>query len=75
MNLFKYFREEIIVALSRLNLPDGLDTTKVTAEPPREEAHGDVATNAAMVLCKAVGAKPRDLAETIAAELRGHAAV
>ncbi|MDO8606094.1 MAG: arginine--tRNA ligase [Phaeospirillum sp.] len=73
MNLFKYFREEIIAAVERI--APGHDTSKVTAEPPREEAHGDVATNAAMVLSKAVGAKPRDLAEKIAAELRAHPAI
>lgn len=75
MNLFKYFREEIIAALARLDLPAGLDTGKVTAEPPREEAHGDVATNAAMVLSKAAGMKPRDLAEKLAEQLRAHPAV
>ncbi|CAA7623716.1 arginine--tRNA ligase [Magnetospirillum sp. UT-4] len=79
MNLFKYFREEIVAALGRLaeagTLPGGLDTAKVTAEPPREEAHGDVATNAAMVLSKGAGLKPRDLAELLAAELRAHPAV
>ena len=75
MNLFKYFREEIVAALSRLSLPEGLDTSKVTAEPPREEAHGDVATNAAMVLAKAAGRKPRDLAEDLAGQLRAHPAV
>jgi len=75
MNLFKYFREEIVAALGRLDLPAGLDTSKVTAEPPREESHGDVATNAAMVLSKGAGMKPRDLAEKLAAELRGHRAV
>lgn len=79
MNLFKYFHDEIEVALARLvaagTLPQGLDTSKVTAEPPREEAHGDVATNAAMVLSKAAGMKPRDLAEALAVELRKHAAV
>ena len=73
MNLFKYFREEIVAATQRV-VP-GLDTAKVTAEPPRESSHGDVATNAAMVLAKAAGAKPRDLAERIAAELRAHPAV
>lgn len=75
MNLFKYFRQEIIAALSRLDLPSDLDTGKVTAEPPREVAHGDVATNAAMVLSKAAGQKPRDLAEALAAQLRAHPAV
>jgi arginyl-tRNA synthetase len=75
MNLFKYFREEIVAALGRLPETRGLDTAKVTAEPPREEAHGDVATNAAMVLSKAAGRKPRDIADALAAELRRHADV
>jgi len=73
MNLFKYFREEIIAAIERI-VP-GLDTAKVTAEPPRETTHGDVATNAAMVLSKAAGTKPRELAEKIGAELGRHPAV
>jgi arginyl-tRNA synthetase len=68
MNLFKHFREEIVAACGRV-VP-GLDTARVTAEPPRETAHGDVATNAAMVLAKAAGRKPRDLAEALAVELR-----
>ena len=74
MNLFKNFREDIISALDKLAasgaLPAGLDTSKVTAEPPRETSHGDVSTNAAMVLSKAAGMKPRDIAELLAAELR-----
>ncbi|BAE51333.1 arginine--tRNA ligase [Paramagnetospirillum magneticum] len=73
MNLFKYFREEIIKSVEAI-VP-GLDTSKVTAEPPREVSHGDVATNAAMVLTKAAGMKPRDLAEKIAEVLRAHPAV
>lgn len=76
MNLFKYFQSEINVALEQLvaegKLPAGLDTARVTAEPPREAAHGDVATNAAMVLSKAAGQKPRDLAESLAGKLRAH---
>ncbi|MBC7952997.1 MAG: arginine--tRNA ligase [Rhodospirillaceae bacterium] len=79
MNLFKYFKEEIAASLARLveagKLPAGLDTSKVTAEPPREESHGDVATNAAMVLSKAAGQKPRDIADALAEELRKHPAV
>jgi len=74
MNLFKTFREDIISALDKLAasgaLPAGLDTSKVTAEPPRETSHGDVSTNAAMVLSKAAGMKPRDIAGLLAAELR-----
>lgn len=79
MNLFKYFKDEINGALERLvaagKLPQGLDTSKVTAEPPREAAHGDVATNAAMVLAKAAEQKPRDLADALAEELRRHPSV
>ncbi|HLO75400.1 MAG TPA: arginine--tRNA ligase, partial [Magnetospirillum sp.] len=79
MNLFKYFKDEINAALERLaaagTLPQGLDTSKVTAEPPREAAHGDVATNAAMVLSKAAGMKPRDIADALAGELGKHPAV
>ena len=50
--------------------PAGIDLSRVVVEPPREAAHGDMATNAAMVLAKEARAKPRDLAEAIAAKLR-----
>ena len=52
-------------------LPAGIDQSRVVVEPPRESAHGDMATNAAMVLAKDAGAKPRALAEAMAAKLRG----
>ena len=48
----------------------GIDLSRVVVEPPRDAAHGDMATNAAMVLAKDAKAKPRDLAEQIAAKLR-----
>src|SRR5215470_12698720 len=51
-------------------LPSGIDQSRIVVEPPRESAHGDMATNAAMVLAKDAGAKPRVLAEAIAAKLR-----
>src|ERR1043166_2462325 len=51
-------------------LPAGLDLARILIEPPREAAHGDLATNAAMVLAKPAGKKPRELAEAIAAKLR-----
>ena len=51
-------------------LPAGIDLSRVTVEPPREASHGDMATNAAMVLAKEAGKKPRDLAEAIAESLR-----
>jgi arginyl-tRNA synthetase len=50
-------------------LPTGIDLSRVVVEPPREAAHGDMATNAAMVLAKEAKTKPRDLAEQIAAKL------
>ena len=51
-------------------MPAGLDQSRVVVEPPRDPAHGDMATNAAMVLAKDAGKKPRDLAEAIAGKLR-----
>src|SRR5664279_2819540 len=50
--------------------PAGIDLSRVVVEPPRDAAHGDMATNAAMLLAKEARAKPRDLAEQIAARLR-----
>jgi arginyl-tRNA synthetase len=50
--------------------PAGIDLSRVVVEPPRDASHGDMATNAAMVLAKEAKAKPRDLAEQIAARLR-----
>ena len=51
-------------------LPAASDQSRVVVEPPREAAHGDMATNAAMVLAKDAGKKPRELAEAIAEKLR-----
>ena len=50
--------------------PEGTDFSRVVVEPPRDASHGDMATNAAMVLAKEAKSKPRDLAEQIAARLR-----
>ena len=50
--------------------PAGIDLSRIVVEPPRDAAHGDMATNAAMVLAKEANAKPRDLAEQIASKLR-----
>ena len=56
-------------------LPSGIDQSRVAVEPPRDAAHGDMATNAAMVLAKDTGKKPRELAEKIAEKLRADALV
>jgi arginyl-tRNA synthetase len=49
--------------------PAGIDFSRVVVEPPRDASHGDMATNAAMVLAREAKAKPRDLADQIAAKL------
>ncbi len=73
MNLYAYFSDRIFAALDALKadgtLPDDVKARGVTAEPPRDPAHGDVATNAAMVLAKQAKMPPRDLAEKLAAVL------
>ncbi|WP_265499213.1 arginine--tRNA ligase [Paracoccus beibuensis] len=73
MNLFTDLRGVVVEALDQMaaagELPAGLDTANVTVEPPRDPAHGDMATNAAMVLAKPAGMKPRDIAEKLAARL------
>jgi arginyl-tRNA synthetase len=50
-------------------LPSGLNRANVTVEPPRDPSHGDLATNAAMVLAKAAGTNPRALAELVKPKL------
>jgi len=52
-------------------LPAGIDQSRIVVEPPRDAAHGDMATNAAMVLAKDAGKKPRELAEAMARRLGG----
>jgi arginyl-tRNA synthetase len=52
------------------NWPAGMDFARVVVEPPRDAGHGDMASNAAMVLAKEAKVKPRDLADQIAAKLR-----
>ncbi|MBR1143876.1 arginine--tRNA ligase [Bradyrhizobium sp. AUGA SZCCT0431] len=52
------------------NWPAGIDFSRVVVEPPRDASHGDMATNAAMVLAKEAKAKPRDLADKFAEKLR-----
>ena len=56
-------------------LPFGVDQSRVAVEPPRDAAHGDMATNAAMVLAKDAGRKPRELAELMAEKLRADALI
>ncbi|AGI72366.1 arginyl-tRNA ligase [Octadecabacter arcticus 238] len=73
MNLFADIRATVIDCLDALTiegvLPAGLDFANVTVEPPRDASHGDMATNAVMVLAKPSGMKPRDIADALAAKL------
>ena len=73
MNPFARFSDHVSRIVTELAAESGLgapDLSRLVVEPPREEGHGDLAINAAMVLAKEFKAKPRDLAERIAAELR-----
>jgi arginyl-tRNA synthetase len=76
MNPYRHFIGEIKGALQSMQaageLPEKLDFSAITAEPPRDPAHGDIATNAAMVLAKAAGKKPRDIAEPLLARLKAN---
>ena len=56
-------------------IPDGIDRKNVAVEPPRDPAHGDLATNAAMVLAKQAQTNPRALAEKIGPKLEAVPAV
>ncbi|TDE40392.1 arginine--tRNA ligase [Antarcticimicrobium sediminis] len=73
MNLFADIRALVVTNLTEMMqagvLPAGLVLDNVTVEPPRDPAHGDMATNAAMVLAKPAKMKPRDIAEALAARL------
>ena len=73
MNIFTEYTARVQAAVAGLALataPGPQDLARITVESPRDPAHGDLATNAAMVLAKPLGMKPRDLAEQIAAVLR-----
>ena len=74
MNLFADFENRIKTILSEKVIPEDkrgdADLSRVVVEPPRDSAHGDLATNAAMVLSKAMGMNPRALAEAIIPHLQ-----
>ncbi len=74
MNIFNLLKKEIDVLLGELvaegKLPQGLSFEAITMEPPRDASHGDVATNAAMVLAKPAKANPRELAAIISERIK-----
>ncbi|WP_377187141.1 arginine--tRNA ligase [Ruegeria meonggei] len=73
MNLFSEIRGLVLDALTQMQsegaLLEGLSFDNVAVEPPRDAAHGDMATNAAMVLAKPAKMKPRDIADVLAGKL------
>src|SRR5438105_154284 len=74
-DIFGDFRRLVLAALGDLEaqgaLPPGFDFHRVAVEPPRDPSHGDLATNAAMVLASAAKQNPMALAEQLAAALAG----
>jgi arginyl-tRNA synthetase len=72
-DIFSHFHFIVIGEIEALvkagELPEGLDLARVAVEPPRDPAHGDLSTNAAMVLAKAAKVSPRDLAQKLATRL------
>ncbi|WP_342642275.1 arginine--tRNA ligase [Rhodoligotrophos ferricapiens] len=75
MNVFAHFEQVIGAAIGRLTqrgrLPEGMDLSRIVVEPPRDPSHGDVSTNAALILAKPTGRKPREIATDLALELQG----
>ena len=73
MNLFSDIRAVVIASLDAMvaegALPEGLDLANVAVEPPRDASHGDMATNAAMVLAKPAKKNPREIADALATKL------
>lgn len=79
MNVFSYLLGIVQGELEALSgagaLPEGLDLEGVSVEPPREAEHGDAACNAALVLARQARRKPREIAESLAAQLEGRAEI
>jgi arginyl-tRNA synthetase len=73
MNIYADVAQQVVTALKALmaagTLPADLDLAGIEAVPPRDTTHGDIASNAAMVLAKRAKMKPRDIAEALAAQL------
>ncbi len=78
MNIFEYFRKEILRIITSFSeegaLPKNLDVSLIKFELSKNLAHGDLASNAALVLSRSVGEEPKEIASLLAGELRkiGH---
>jgi arginyl-tRNA synthetase len=71
MNVFAETLDRVRAAALTV-VPSGTDVSRIQVEPPREATHGDIATNAAMVLAKGLGKNPLELANAIRDELKKH---
>ncbi|MBI1215388.1 MAG: arginine--tRNA ligase [Alphaproteobacteria bacterium] len=73
-NIFQSYKTKVDGILGGMaangDLPADLDMSRVKVEPPKDVSHGDMATNAAMVLAKAAGKNPRQLGEAIVAKMQ-----
>lgn len=73
MNIFRQYQGRVHALLEDMaaagELPSGLDIKRAGVEPPKEAAHGDMSTNAAMVLAKSAGKNPREIGQALAARL------
>lgn len=67
MNIFETYRNHVLAAIEQI--APGFNTNAVTLEPPRDASHGDLSTNAAMVVAGQAKMKPRELAEKLVAQL------
>jgi len=79
MNVYTFAKDlvqgELAALVAAGKLPSGLDLGRVSVDPPREAGHGELATNAAMVLAREARTPPRALGELLAERLRAHPAV
>ena len=74
MNIFNLYRDEVIKILTGMveagDIPAGLDYSRVSVELPKDASHGDMATNAAMVIAKPAGKNPKQLGDILSARLK-----
>ena len=76
MNIFNDFKNRLFDCIGALreagNLPDNVDLSGISVEPPRNPSHGDVSTNAALLLGKTLKRNPRDIASMLVSSLASH---
>lgn len=74
MNIFQVYKDKIKAILEDMTaageLPAGLDYSRLKVEPPKDASHGDMSTNAAMILAKSAGQNPKQLGEILAEKIR-----